>query len=258
MPVQMAGGTAMFAGPGLNGRRHGLWAIMRCRSPDHRNGYPHASADTLPPIALVLTGAGPRGLDNLTGKVRDLTEEFWKPESAWRPYDFADRIPILTVRLDQLQQHGPQAPIWLRYGSEDLQTLTDALANRDYLQRTRARLAAQAQTAKAAEAEKERQENEARRCPTCNRTPDQYENNWDASNGTTKCGLCIAEEEAQELREAESRPRCTTCETGLLENSLLEHDPEAVECWKCYQKREFSGRPPLRRPEPKKKRRFFG
>lgn len=55
-------------------------------------------------------------------------------------------------------------------------------------------------------------------------------------------------------QEAEARDRCATCTTGLIENNLLTHDPEAIECWTCYQKRDFSTGQHLRRPEPTKKR----
>ncbi|MFD0260208.1 replication-relaxation family protein [Kitasatospora indigofera] len=227
-----------------------------------RRQYPHASADTLPPIALVLTGAGELGTDNLATKVRDLTAQYWQPDRH-DPFDFTDSIPIVMTRLDELQTDGPQGRIWWRYGNDELQSLTDALAGREYTERTRARLQAQDDAAQAA---KDRQADlaaEAARCPTCHRRPDEYESHWDTSNGTTDCLPCLetknAAQDAQDLQEAEARERCATCQTGLIENNLLAHDPEAIECWDCYQKRDFSTGQKLRRPEPApKKRRLFG
>ncbi|MEU2630708.1 hypothetical protein [Kitasatospora sp. NPDC007106] len=33
----------------------------------------------------------------------------------------------------------------------------------------------------------------------------------------------------------------------MIETSLPDHDPQAVECRSCHKKREFAGREPLRR-----------
>ena len=227
-----------------------------------RRQYPHASAETLPPIALVLTGAGELGTDNLATKVRDLTAQYWKP-SRDDPFDFTDAIPTVMTRLDELQTDGPQGTIWWRYGNDELQSLTDALAGREYTERTRTHLQARADAAQAVKDRLADEKAEASRCPTCRRRPDEYEDHWDASDGTTDCSPCrdtkIAARDAQDLQDAEARERCVTCRVGLIENNLLAHDPEAIECWDCYKKRDFSTGEKLRRPEaPTKKRRFFG
>ncbi|WP_329492641.1 replication-relaxation family protein [Kitasatospora herbaricolor] len=228
--------------------------------PVWRRQYPHASAGSLPPVALVLTGAGELGTDNLATKVRDLTEQYWQPDR-YDPFDFTDSIPIVMTRLDELQTDGPQGRIWWRYGNDELQSLTDALAGREYTERTRARLQAQDDAAQAAKDRQADEKAEASHCPTCRRRPDEYEDHWDASDGTTDCSPCrdtkTAAEAAQALLDAEARERCVTCQTGLIENNLLAHDPEAIECWDCYNKRDFSTGQHLRRPEPAKKRLFF-
>ncbi|MFD9129849.1 replication-relaxation family protein [Kitasatospora sp. NPDC059571] len=96
-----------------------------------RRTYPQAGPGSLPPIALVLGGAGPRGLNNLLNKVMDLTYRHWAPPRH-DPLDFAGRIPILACHLDSLKQRGPYAPIWWRFGARQWQPLTDALAHTEY------------------------------------------------------------------------------------------------------------------------------
>ncbi|MCX5216226.1 replication-relaxation family protein [Kitasatospora sp. NBC_00240] len=226
-----------------------------------RRQYPQADPATLPPIALVLTGAGRLGTDNLSVKVRDLTAAYWQPDRH-DPFDFTDSIPIVVARLEDLQTHGPQGEIWWRYGNDTRQSLTDALAGREYTDRTRARLKAQDDAAQATKDRQAEEKAEASRCPTCRRRPDEYESHWQASDGTTDCSPCRdtknAADDAQALKEAQARERCVTCQTGLIENNLLAYDPEAIECWDCYNKREFSTGEHLRRPEPPpKKRRLF-
>ncbi|MDH6129879.1 hypothetical protein P3T39_006872 [Kitasatospora sp. GP82] len=53
--------------------------------PTWRRKYPTAPARVLPPIALVLAGAGPRALNNTINEVRDLTGKHWQPH---RDFDF--------------------------------------------------------------------------------------------------------------------------------------------------------------------------
>ncbi|MFE7528367.1 hypothetical protein ACFU7Y_21995 [Kitasatospora sp. NPDC057542] len=217
-----------------------------------RRKYPTAPSGTWPPIALVLAGAGPRGLPGTINEVQALTREHWQPHG---DLDFTGRIPILACTLDQLTARGPHAPIWWRFGSHQWQNLTDALASTEYLTRTRARLAAEKQ---AAEDEKE-QRLEATRCPGCNRREDEYDWEPGAGDGTELCHDC--RKEADDTREhnallaarranAAMHP-CHTCQgsIGGKPDSIAElrkpADPYRLECPDCDDKRHANGRPPI-------------
>lgn len=225
--------------------------------PVWRRTYPAAPPDGLPPIALIVAGAGPRGLNNTINAVMKFTGEHWAPGRGL--FDFADSIPILACHLGQLKAKGPHAPIWWRFGSRKWQTLTDALANTDYLTRTRQRLAAEEQAAK----EKEEQRLEATRCPGCNRREDQYDYKPSASDGTKPCWDCRKKADAAErqqllaAREANAAMRpCYTCHGSI--GGTLRLPPRAAHPGRagppgvpgCEAERTFSGLPPLILPKP--------
>jgi hypothetical protein len=72
-----------------------------------------------PPLALVFTGAGPRGLDNRMRAVGDLTVRYWQPRPAPAYTDPGHKddsgaIPVIAMTLAALQEHGPR-PIRWRY-----------------------------------------------------------------------------------------------------------------------------------------------
>ncbi|MGW2255461.1 replication-relaxation family protein [Kitasatospora sp. NPDC001660] len=225
--------------------------------PVWRRKYPTAPAKTLPPIALVLAGAGERALLNTINEVQALTRRHWRPNG---DFDFTARIPILACTLEDLKAKGPHAPIWWRFGSHQWQTLTDALANRDYLTRTRARLAAEKQAAQ----DKEHQRLEATRCPGCNRREDEYDYKRGASDGTELCHDCQKEaDDARERNELLAARRanaamhpCYTCRgsIGGKPDSIAElrepADPYRLECPNCAFKRRNTGHPPIILPLP--------
>ncbi|MFJ9448269.1 hypothetical protein ACIRRH_41630 [Kitasatospora sp. NPDC101235] len=101
------------------------------------------------------------------------------------PLDFTGRIPILACHLDDLKENGPHAAIWWRFGSQQWQTLTDALAHAEHTARVQARLDAEHQ----AERETRHQRLEATRCPGCNRRCDEIDTGR-PSDGTSLCGDC--------------------------------------------------------------------
>ncbi|MFI6158252.1 replication-relaxation family protein [Kitasatospora sp. NPDC051170] len=259
------------------------WHLMYNHRPQRVHGQDVNAV--FPPVAIVFGGRlGPVALQNRLEAVQDASQPFWKPrwtrgsDYADEPYywDYSGKIPVIATTLEHLRKFGLTGPVWQRYGHHGrLETLADALADPDgweaYSERQHARQEAARKARKAKEDQEHEQDMQRRHCPTCGRRPDDpaYQDEWDASaDGTTECTPCQdatldrnsaqnAQERAQALRQAEARERCVTCKTGLLENSLLEHDPDAIECWKCHQNRSFEGKPPLRRPEAKKKRRLF-
>jgi len=107
----------------------------------------------LPPLAIVLTGAGPTALDNRIRTVADLSREHWAPRrmtgygyrrtDAVGDYylDFTDRIPLVMTTLERLQRCGPTGPTWFRIapGRTEpeplLQALTDTHTEAEFDQR---------------------------------------------------------------------------------------------------------------------------
>ncbi|MFI6448474.1 replication-relaxation family protein [Kitasatospora sp. NPDC050543] len=224
-----------------------------------RRKYPMmAGSDSLPPIALVLGGAGPRGLNNLLNKVKDLTVQHWAPPRL-APLDFSKRIPILACHLDQLKEHGPHAAIWWRFGANEWQTLDDALAHTEYRARVQARLDAEDQAAH--EALEKRLE--ATRCPGCNRRQDEIKHGR-PSDGTELCGDCRnkawkaeREEKQQAVRDAHAkRWPCWTCKGplggafGSGQELTKEAPADALECPSCQSHRLNNGLGRLLLPKP--------
>ncbi|CAG6391838.1 replication-relaxation family protein [Streptomyces cocklensis] len=134
--------------------------------------YRRTGLPGLPPLAIVLTGAGPTALDSRMRAVGQLSREFWAgQEHADYRYgstaaddgdfylDFTGKVPLVMTTLDRLQQHGPMGPVWFRVAQERgrepeplLQALTDTHTAAEYRQRRTQRERA----AEAAEAQKQR------------------------------------------------------------------------------------------------------
>ncbi|MFD9127418.1 replication-relaxation family protein [Kitasatospora sp. NPDC059571] len=98
--------------------------------PDHtRPGYP--------PVALVVTDAGPLALANRQQAVADLSADCWRGrwcrevrdynDDGWREYDAA--VPIVATILELLAEHGPLGPVWWRFGRSGRHSLIEALEN---------------------------------------------------------------------------------------------------------------------------------
>ncbi|WNI20215.1 replication-relaxation family protein [Actinacidiphila sp. ITFR-21] len=136
--------------------------------------YPRTGLPGLPPLAIVLTGAGPTALTNRMRTVADLSREHWTGQKhADQGYglhgyastidedfylDFTSKVPLVMTTLDRLQEHGPMGPVWFRVAQERggepeplLQALTDTHTAAEYRQRRK-------QGERAAEAEQQRRE----------------------------------------------------------------------------------------------------
>jgi hypothetical protein len=140
--------------------------------------YRRTSLTGLPPLAIVLTGAGPTALDNRIRTVADLSRRHWAPQrttgyhhradTAGDYYlDFTDRIPLVMTTLDRLQQHGPTGPTWFRIAPDRtepeplLQALTDTRTQAGFDQRQDQRDQAAQAAAQRREADEQRQADEA-------------------------------------------------------------------------------------------------
>ncbi|WUH88747.1 replication-relaxation family protein [Streptomyces sp. NBC_00433] len=113
----------------------------------------------LPPLAIVLTGAGPTALEGRMRAVGRLSREFWAgQEHAEYSYGTSDdgdggfylgftgKVPLVMTTLDRLQQHGPMGPVWFRVAQERgrepeplLKALTDTRTAAEYRQRRKQR-----------------------------------------------------------------------------------------------------------------------
>lgn len=148
-----------------DGQERPMWRT-RWHAPPAEREDPH------PPVVLVFTGAGPRGLAQRMKAVADLARPSWQPTwTRWSMSDesdgyrtYADRIPVLATTVQRLAEHGPWGPAFFRYGHRSWEPVDQALINADdrhhyFSRRDREREAAR-------QAEEER---EARRprCATC-------------------------------------------------------------------------------------------
>ncbi|MBP0454053.1 replication-relaxation family protein [Kitasatospora sp. RG8] len=231
-----------------------------------RRAYPGHIRAGYPPVALVVTGAGPVALANRQENVAKLSAEVWGGQwctvhrddnggDGWREYD--DAVPVVATTLELLAEHGPLGPVWWRYGRPGRHSLLDALDNPN-------NRAAYDQRQKARERKARQDHCDLMRtlaCADCGQVPKQestYEyglhGQWTRRPGG-RCYPChqehtqLLEQEAQEQLEAARtanaalRP-CWTCRgsIGGKEGSVLElrekADPDRLECRQCVSDRE--------------------
>ncbi|MFF3087345.1 replication-relaxation family protein [Streptomyces nojiriensis] len=89
-----------------DGRRMPLWRT-RWAGPE-RTGHP--------PVAVVFTGPGPRGLRRRMAAVEELGARYWSPAAQDRADGPREAVPVVVTTLDRLREHGPDGPTWWRYG----------------------------------------------------------------------------------------------------------------------------------------------
>lgn len=122
--------------------RYRMFFRRTVRLPGHRQAtplwrltYPDTGREGYPPVALVLAGAGPRGLAQRAAVIEDLTRAYWqgRPQQSWGKghTDYADTVPVIATTLPRLQELGPLGASWQRFGRTDWQPLTEALDNPD-------------------------------------------------------------------------------------------------------------------------------
>ncbi|MFC1428507.1 replication-relaxation family protein [Streptacidiphilus sp. N1-12] len=160
--------------------------------------FPDPVREGYPPVAVVFADNGTAEVTrNRMQALLHATREQWAGDSRTGHYtDYTHAIPIVVTTLELLRAHGPQAPIWWRFGHTGRETLHQALANPDdaagYWRERRARERRAALEAERQEREAEREElRDATRCPVCHRAADQYEDPDDASVRGTPSGALL-------------------------------------------------------------------
>ncbi|MET8704333.1 replication-relaxation family protein [Kitasatospora sp. NPDC004723] len=238
-----------------------------------------------PPVALVVTDAGPVALANRQQAVADLSRDAWggswwtmRSDDAggdgWREYD--DAVPVIATTLELLAEHGPLGPIWWRYGREGRHSLLDALESPDTRAAYDQRQAAREENARQAHRELMR----TLACADCGQIPEQ-ESTWEYKlHGwwtRRPCGRCYPcheqhQQRQEEEREAQAQARlkaaraanaelrpCWTCggSIGGKAGSPLEltekAGPDRLECLQCASDREEKELGPLVLPAPTKR-----
>lgn len=249
-----------------------------------RRTWPGHTRPGYPPVALVVTGAGPVALANRQEAVADLSADCWRGQwwtvpqddndgDGWREYD--DAVPIVATTLELLAEHGPFGPVWWRYGRPGRHSLLDALENPN-------NRAAYNQRQKAREKKARQEHREWMRtlaCADCGDVPEEESTwhygpdgcrmEWTRRPGG-RCWTCHEDREERLEREAEEqletartanaalRP-CWTCRgsIGGKEGSELElrekARPDRLECPECVQARAAKDLGPLKLPVPTKR-----
>ncbi|MFJ5122993.1 replication-relaxation family protein, partial [Kitasatospora sp. NPDC088548] len=206
-----------------------------------RRTWPGHTRPGYPPVALVVTGAGPVALANRQQAVSDLARDAWggawwtiRTHNAggdgWREYD--DTVPVIATTLELLAEHGPLGPVWWRYGRNGARySLLDALESPDtreaYDERQKAR------EKKADQVHRELMETLA--CADCGNVPwqestdehdpDGRRQRWTRRPGG-RCWNC--HEKDQERREAELEAEARArLEAARSANAVLRP------CWTC-------------------------
>ncbi|MEU2295545.1 replication-relaxation family protein [Streptomyces bacillaris] len=164
-----------------DGQERPMWRT-RWAVPEHEYGEaPH------PPVLLVFNHIGERNPNRTIPRLQELTRHLWQGERMREGYHSYDRrIPIVVVGLRSLREHGPQGPVFFRFGRDRPQPLLDAIGN----PRLAAFLAREAEEGRARQAEYRAQLREI------------------AREQAAKKAVEAAREAAQ--REA-SRPACAAC-----------------------------------------------
>ncbi|MBK3569272.1 replication-relaxation family protein [Streptomyces sp. MBT62] len=182
-----------------------------------RRYYPPTGREGTPPLAFVFADTTDAKVANTVKVLEEASRRYWAPrrfeDAAWRKgitaRDYSQAVPVLVTTLEQLQEHGADAAVWLRLGRTDKQKLHQALDNPDGDALYRL------QDAKVG-AEEERQraaEREARR-PVCTRCGAKFTDErwaetttrgyaWEAGN-PSMCRNCYADYLADREAAAEA------------------------------------------------------
>ncbi|WP_159028405.1 hypothetical protein [Kitasatospora sp. MY 5-36] len=250
-----------------------------------RRTWPGHSRPGYPPVALVVTDAGPVALANRQRAVADLAREDWGGSwwtirahdaggDGWREYD--DAVPVIATTLDLLAEHGPMGPVWWRYGRDGARyCLLEALESPDTRQAYDERQDAREEKARQVHRELMR----TLACADCGRVPKE-ESTWEygpegqmewTRRPGGRCWDCHEKEQQrrEEEREAGALARleaaraanarlrpCWTCGSSIggKSGSVLEltekAGPDRLECPQCDSDREEKELGPLVLPAP--------
>lgn len=84
---------------------------------------------TFPPVLLVFNRIGERNLNRTVPRLQELTRHLWQGQRQKGFHVYDGRIPIIATGLNQLREHGPSGPVFLRFGREHMQPLRQAIGN---------------------------------------------------------------------------------------------------------------------------------
>ncbi|MEV7359055.1 hypothetical protein [Kitasatospora sp. NPDC091276] len=248
-----------------------------------RRTWPGHTRAGYPPVALVVTDAGPVALANRQETIGDLSADCWRGrwcrevrddnEDGWREYD--DAVPIVATTLELLAEHGPLGPIWWRFGRPGRHSLIEALENPNNRAAYDLRQAAREDE----EHQAHQEPMDSLACIDCGGVPEE-ESTWEyGRQGQVewtrrpggRCWPCHQDREERLEREAQEqleaartanaalRP-CWTCRgpIGGKEGSALHGQPEQpgpdrLECPQCVSDREAEKLGPLVLPVPTKR-----
>ncbi|MFD3875876.1 replication-relaxation family protein [Streptomyces sp. NPDC058623] len=172
-----------------DGKERPMWRT-RWRAPDTWSG------DVVhPPVLLVFNREGQRNPNRTIPRLAELTRHLWEGErqrGGFHEYD--GRIPIIATGLNQLREHGPHGPVFLRFGRDHKQSLWEAVGNprreaaeakaRDETRRAQEEYQAQLRRSATAQATKKAAEREARR-PVCTGCRAKFtDERWEAAGAT--------------------------------------------------------------------------
>ncbi|WP_078594741.1 replication-relaxation family protein [Streptomyces sp. NRRL S-920] len=83
-----------------------------------------------PPVLLVFNRVGERNPNRTVPRLQELTRHLWQGERLPGGHHLYDRkIPIIATGLNQLRQHGPAGPVFVRFGRDHPQPLLEAIGN---------------------------------------------------------------------------------------------------------------------------------
>ncbi|MEU8669431.1 hypothetical protein AB0C71_21370 [Streptomyces anulatus] len=205
-----------------DGRERPMWRTRWTASDTWTGDQTH------PPILLVFNKLGERNPDITVAKLSEPTSHLWRGRRNKGYHDYDGKIPIIATGLGNLTEHGPDGPVFLRFGRHRMQPLREAIGNprreaadareeeewrvRQEEHRAQLRKAAREQAAKkAVEAAREQAQREASR-PVCAGCGSRFtDERWEAAEETdwgvpvdthpTLCDSCKHEAVAADQQE---------------------------------------------------------
>ncbi|MFJ3513118.1 replication-relaxation family protein [Streptomyces luteogriseus] len=207
-----------------------------------------------PPVLLVFNRIGERNPNRTVPRLQELTRHLWQGQRHTGFHAYDGSIPIIATGLKNLREHGPEGPVFLRFGRDHMQPLREAIGNpRREVADARAREAArireeefQAQARRAAQeqAAKQAAEREARR-PVCTGCGAKFtDERWEAAQGQAKdwgapkdshphlCDDCKQRAVAAERHAAAKQEHQEPVRRGAEQQSFQRspHRPVCTEC----------------------------
>ncbi|ATZ22027.1 hypothetical protein SLAV_38905 [Streptomyces lavendulae subsp. lavendulae] len=198
-----------------DGKDKPMWRTRWMARVAERGEAPH------PPVLIVFNHIGARDPNRTVPRLQELTRPLWAGEPADGFSSYDRKIPIIATGLRNLCEHGPNGPLFLRFGRTHMQPLRDAIGNprRDAVLALRAERAlvqhAEYQEQLRRAAEQKRAEHEAGR-PVCAGCGTKFDNDrWENTRLSpepghrwhpTLCEPCEAKTVAAEDQAERDRP----------------------------------------------------